>query len=101
MTKKEPAWAKYITEENIEDDNIKGLIPIIGFENVKKIMFQYTGIPFLVSKTTFTKYKHKYIIDNYDGTKQSRRKIAIECDLTESYIYKLVKKYKNNKSSSV
>ena len=96
MIYKEPAWAKYITEDNIEDENIKGLIPIIGFENVKKIMLNYSGIPILVSKSSFMKYKHQYVLDNYNGTKMSRIETAIACDMTENYIYKLMKKYKNN-----
>ena len=38
MYQNEPEWAKYITEESIEDYGLLDLISIIGFEATKKLM---------------------------------------------------------------
>lgn len=69
-------------------------ITLIGFEATKKIMLKYAGVPILIPKSATSKYKHQYILDNYDGTKKSRMKLALECNITERYVYKIIKQYK-------
>lgn len=96
MNDKEPKWMKYITEDSIEDFELRDLIDLIGFEATKKLMLKHAGVPILIPKSATSKYKHQYILDNYDGTKKSRMKLALECDITEGYVYKIIKKYKNN-----
>lgn len=96
MKDKEPKWMKYITEDSIEDFELRDLIDLIGFEATKKLMLKHAGVPILIPKSATSKYKHQYILDNYDGTKKSRMKLALECDITEGYVYKIIKKYKNN-----
>lgn len=96
MNDKEPKWMKYITEDSIEDFELRDLIELIGFEATKKLMLKHAGVPILIPKSATSKYKHQYILDNYDGTKKSRMKLALECDITEGYVYKIIKKYKNN-----
>ena len=91
----EPKWAKYIREDNIEDGDVQALVPLIGLDAVKKIMIRYAGTHIIVPKQMLTKYKHQYILDNYDGTKLSRMKLALECEFTEGYVYKIIKKYKS------
>lgn len=98
MKSKEPEWTKYITKDTIDDVILLDLIDKIGFEATKKLMIHYAGRPITIPKTLNTKYKHQYILDNYDGTKMSRIKLVSECDITESYIYKIVKKYKKKKA---
>lgn len=95
MDKREPEWAKYITEESIDDERLQTLISIIGFEATKKLMIFYAGNIIDIPKLCNQKYKHKYIMDNYNGTKASRIKLVLECGITEGYLYKIVKKYKD------
>ena len=98
MNKKEPEWAKYITENNIENEDLQALMSVIGFEATKKLMIYYEGMNLKIPKSCNMKYKHQYILDTYDGTKRSRVKIVRECNITEGYIYKVIKKYKNKKA---
>lgn len=98
MENKEPEWAKYITEDSIENEDIKALIELIGFDAVKKLMIHYAGIPIVIPKRCLTKYKHQYVLDTNNGSKRSKIKIVHECKITESYIYKLTKKYNKRKA---
>ena len=98
MKNQEPEWAKYITEDSIDDPDVKALIALIGFEATKKLMIHYAGIPITIPKLCLTKYKHQYILDTYDGSKKSRIKLVRECNITENYIYKIANKYKNRKA---
>lgn len=97
MNEKEPGWMKYLTEDSIEDCELLDLIKLIGFEATKKLMLKHAGIPILIPKSATSKYKHQYILDNYDGTKKSRMKLALECNITEGYVYKIIKQYKKDK----
>lgn len=97
MYENEPKWAKYITEESIEDYGLLDLISIIGFEATKKLMIHYAGNTITIPKSVNTKYKHQYVLDNYDGTRNSRRTIALTCQITDGYIYKILKMYKDKK----
>lgn len=95
MYDKEPKWAKYITEDSIDDYGLLDLVNIIGLEATKKLMIHYAGNSIRIPKSANTKYKHQYVLDNYDGTKISRMRTAIECQITENYIFKIMKMYKD------
>lgn len=97
MNRKEPEWAKYITEENIENEDLQTLMSVIGFEATKKLMIYYEGMNLKIPKSCNMKYKHQYALDTHDGSHSSRVKIVRECDITENYIFKIIKKYPNKK----
>lgn len=98
MNNSEPEWAKYITEKSIDNEELQTLVSIIGFEATKKLMLNYAGRNIFIPKAVLMKYKHQYIVDNYDKTKTSRIRLVQACDITESYLYKILKKY-NGKSA--
>lgn len=61
-------------------------------------MLKHAGVPILIPRSSATsKYKYQYILDNYDGTKKSRMKLGLECNITEGYVYKIIKQYKKDK----
>ncbi|MBQ8459366.1 hypothetical protein IJ541_04610 [bacterium] len=97
MSRKEPEWAKYITEDNIENEDLQALMSVIGFEATKKLMIYYEGMNLKIPKSCNMKYKHQYALDTHDGSHSSRVKIVRECDITENYIFKIMKKYPNKK----
>jgi len=99
MINEEPKWAEYITEESIENPDLKLIMSVIGFEATKKLMIHLPGMPIQIPKAVLSKYKTQYIIDNYNGTKYSRMKLVTECNITESYLYKIIEKNKKNKKS--
>lgn len=101
MYENEPKWAEYITEDSINDYGLLDLISIIGFEATKKLMVHYAGNTITIPKSANTKYKHQYVLDHYDGTKYSRMKTAVECEITENYIFKIMKKYKNKNNKAM
>ena len=56
MNDKEPKWMKYITEDSIEDFELRDLIDLIGFEATKKLMLKHAGVPILIPKSATSKY---------------------------------------------
>lgn len=98
MNEHEPEWAEYITEDNIDNEDLQTLCSIIGFEATKKLMIYCAGTTLKIPKKCNMKYKHQYALDTHDGSHASRVKIVRECDITENYIFKIMKKYPNKKA---
>ena len=88
----EPAWGKYITEDNLPTEDLQFLCSIIGLEATKKLMFKAAVEKFSIHAHCNQSYKRQYIIDNYiDIT--SVNKLAKECETTTRFVYKVVKEH--------
>ena len=88
----EPAWAKYITEENLPTEDLQRLCSIIGLEATKRLMLNAAGDKFSIHAHCNQTYKRQYIIDNYIDT-TSVNKLAKECETTTRFVYKVIKEY--------
>lgn len=86
----EPAWAKYITEDNLPTEDLQRLCSIIGLEATKKLMLNASGDKFSIHAHCNQPYKRQYIIDNFDGTKQSINNLTLECKTTTKFVYKVL-----------
>lgn len=86
----EPAWAKYITEDNLPTEDLQYLCSIIGLDATKKLMFKAAGEKFSIHAHCNQQYKRQYIIDNFDGTKQCINKLVLECKTTQRFVYKVL-----------
>lgn len=96
----EPVWTKYITEDNLPTEDLQYLCSIIGLEATKKLMFKAAGEKFSIHAHCNQPYKRQYIIDNFDGTKQSINNLTLECKTTTRFVYKVLEertKYKRDK----
>ena len=87
---KEPVWANYITEENLPTEDLQYLCSIIGLEATKKLMLKAAGEKFSIHAHCNQPYKRQYIIDNFDGTKQSINNLTLECKTTTRFVYKVL-----------
>lgn len=92
----EPAWAKYITEDNLPTEDLQYLCSIIGLEATKKLMFKAAGEKFSIHAHCNQPYKRQYIIDNYiDATSVNR--LALECQTTTRFVYKAIEEHVKGK----
>lgn len=95
----EPAWGKYITEDNLPTEDLQYLCSIIGLEATKKLMFKAAGEKSIHAHCN-QPYKKQYILDNFDGTRRSMLDTIRACKTTQRYVYKVIEekaKGKNNK----
>lgn len=95
----EPAWAKYITEDNLPTEDLQFLCSIIGLEATKKLMFKAAGEKFSIHAHCNQAYKKQYIIDNFDGTRRSMFDTIRACKTTQRYVYKVIKEHVEGKRS--
>lgn len=93
MTFTPPPWYSYIDLEKVANDDVKLLASIIGDDLTKRIICEFPkGTTFVIPQNCIISAKRKYIKDNYDGSKYSRRKLALECDVSENYIFRTVRR---------
>jgi len=91
-------WTKYITMENLPNEDMKLMASSIGLDATVKLISEFPGMTFAVPKKGLLTAKIQYIKEFYDGSKTSRVRLAQECDLSENYILRLYKnKNLNNK----
>ena len=90
-------WIKYITIETLPNEDLNIVATVIGLEATIKLMCELPGILISVPKNATLPAKIAYIQDNYDGTKQCRCRLARICEMSENYIYRVIRnKLKNN-----
>lgn len=85
-------WIKYITMENLPNEDLNIVATVIGLDATIELMCELPGILISVPKNATLPAKIAYIKDVYDGTKQSRVKLSKLCDLSENYIYRIARK---------
>lgn len=93
----EPAWAKYITEDNLPTEDLQYLCSIISLEATKKLMFKAAGEKFSIHAHCNQAYKRQYIIDNFDGTRKSILEIVRACKTTQRFVYKVLEEQAKGK----
>lgn len=95
----EPAWAKYITEDNLPTEDLQYLCSIIGLEATKKLMFIAAGEKFSIHAHCNQPYKKRYIREHFDGTRKSMLEITKACRTTQRYVYKVLEEQSSGKKS--
>ena len=92
-------WLKTITIDDMPNDDLKFVAEEAGLKQALLLIFLLPGITINIPKNGLRRLKEKYIMKNYDGTKSKLNKLALECDLSPRYVYKLIKKNMKNSSS--
>lgn len=93
----EPAWAKYITEDNLPTEDLQYLCSIIGLEATKKLMFKAAGEKFSIHAHCNQPYKRQYILDNYDASRRNIIDLTIACKTSQRFVYKVIEEFVEGK----
>jgi hypothetical protein len=84
-------WMENLTPEDMPNEELKTLATLASVETALILISTMPGININVPRKAFRSLIAKYIQKNYDGTRASQIKLSLECDVSEQYIYKLVK----------
>lgn len=95
-------WMDYIKPEDMPNDDLKFIAESAGIRSALALIFCTPGLTVTVPKNSFSAVKERYIINQYDGTKYTINRLAIECGFSQRYIYKIIKRHyeKNLKQKS-
>ena len=84
-------WIKNITLDTLPNEDLKIVASVIGLDATVKLMCELAGINISIPKNGTLKAKIDYIKQKYDGTKKTRIELSQVCDLSESYIYRIIR----------
>ena len=90
-------WMDNISADDMPNDDLKFIAEKAGIRSALALIFCSPGLTVSIPKNAFKTVKEQYIIHNYDGTKYSINKLAIECDLTQRFVYKVIEKHLKKK----
>lgn len=88
-------WLKDITIEDMPSDETKFLAEFCGVETAINLIENLKGVTINIPQDGFRRLKDKYILEHYDGSRSSILRLSMQCDVTDKYIYKLLKKNRN------
>ena len=91
-------WMDYIRPEDMPNDDLKFIAESAGIKSALALIFCTPGLTVTIPKNSFKEVKERYIMSKYDGTKYSINRLAVDCGLSQRYIYKLIEKHIKNTS---
>ena len=91
-------WMDYIRPEDMPNDDLKFIAESAGIKSALALIFCTPGLTVTIPKNSFKEVKERYIMSKYDGTKYSINRLAVNCGLSQRYIYKIIEKHIKNTS---
>lgn len=91
-------WMDYIRPEDMPNDDLKFIAESAGIKSALALIFCTPGLTVTIPKNSFKEVKERYIRSKYDGTKYSINRLAVDCGLSQRYIYKIIEKHIKNTS---
>ncbi len=91
--KKEP-WIENITEEDMPNEDLKLVAGLCGVDVAMNLIDNLPGVLIRIPNSSYKRLKEAYILRNYDGTRSSLLKLAIICEVSDTQIYRILKKKK-------
>lgn len=88
---KTPPWADYFTMDNLPNEDLKIVATFIGLEPTVTLICELSGSTIHIPKNATLAARKEYIKKYYDGTKKTRNELRRICDVSENYIYRVVK----------
>lgn len=92
-------WMDNVTPNDMPNEDLKYVAEKAGLKQALLLIFLLPGLTLNIPKNALKKLKERHIINEYDGTRYTLNRLAVECDLSQRYVYKLINKHlkKNNK----
>ena len=91
-------WTKNITKSELPNVELKLLADIAGMETTINLMEEMAGTVINIPTTGLDRCRNQFIWKKYDGSKESRIRLAKKFNVTERYIIKLASRYRKKAS---
>ena len=84
-------WMDNITSDDMPNEDLKFIAETAGLKSALALIICTPGLMVSVPKSAFKLLKDKYILNNCNGTKYSMNDLCVKCDVSQRYIYKLIR----------
>ena len=89
-------WKKYVKLEDLRSEDLKTIVEEAGIDCAIRIIMALRGLTVYVPLKPFKKSMERYILAQYDGTGNSIKKLAIQCELTQRQVAHIINKKISN-----
>ena len=86
-------WIENVTPDDMPNDDLKYVAYNAGLKQALILIFLLPGLSLYIPKLGLKRLKENYIIKNYDGRRTTINRLAIECNLSQRHIYKIINKH--------
>ncbi|MBP3847413.1 hypothetical protein J6I39_06655 [bacterium] len=93
-------WMKNVTPEDMPNDDLKFIACNAGLKSAMALILLCPGVTVTIPKHALNALKEKHIINHYDGTKFTLNKLAVDCELSQRYVYNLIRRNINKKDNN-
>lgn len=87
-------WMKDLTKDQLPGEDIKLVADYFGLNLAIRFLEELPGTLIHIPKTGLNKCRNEYICQVYDGSKESRVRLARQFDFSEGYIKQLISRYR-------
>lgn len=87
-----PKWMETVTAEDMPNDDLKFVAQTAGIKDALRLILLFPGLTVSIPKNALRKLKEKYIAKEYDGTKFTLNRLAVECQISQRHMYKIIQR---------
>ena len=88
-------WVRNITPEDMPNEDLKFIAENAGVNAALALILHTQGLIVSIPKNALKQVKDKYILNSYKWSKYSLNELAVECGVSQRYIYKLLEQKKS------
>ena len=88
----ENPWQNYVELNDIQADDLRTIADEAGLKDSVRIITALRGLTLNIPRKPFKKAMERYIMAKYDGTRYSINKLAMECDMTQRQVAKIIRR---------
>ena len=92
-------WMDKATPNDMPNDDLKFVAEKAGMKQALMLIFLLPGLNVSIPKNALRKLKERYILNEYDGTKFSLNKLAVECEVSQRHVYKILERHLSSTST--
>lgn len=85
-------WMRSVTPNDMPNDDLKYVAENAGLKSAMALILLVPGLTVTIPRNALTALKEKHILNEYDGTKYTLNRLAVECELSQRYVYELIKR---------
>lgn len=88
-------WTKDLTAEDMPNHDLQTVANLCGIDVAVKLIEHMGGLPIYIPNRAILALQKKYILKKYDGSRQSIKALALECGVSEAYIYNALRQQRD------
>ena len=92
-------WMDSITVEDLPNDDLKFVAVNAGMRCALTLILSVPGLTVCIPRNALKLVKERHILNEYDGTKFSLNKLAVECEVSQRHVYKILERHLSSTST--